>query len=189
MIRLPMLRGHMEVWVCGGGQQWPHPAPASTSPQTGFVTQGTGLGLEEKHRGQICVWVLPSGLWEDQTVSSAHFPDALRPLPSRAGGDCWKSSPLPTVPRSGRWRGARAQALHSELLVNPLLVLVRLQLELVAGDLAVLVAVLVLEHVPYGFLRVLPRHEASFALTDLSLDEGGELGERRAREGEREPRA
>lgn len=67
--------------------------------------------------------------------------------------------------------------------MNQLLVLVRLQLELLGGDLAVLVAVLVLEHVAYGFLPVLPRQEAPFALTDLSLDEGGELGKRRAGEG------
>uniref|UniRef100_A0A7N5P9A9 5'-nucleotidase n=1 Tax=Ailuropoda melanoleuca TaxID=9646 RepID=A0A7N5P9A9_AILME len=53
--------------------------------------------------------------------------------------------------------------------------------QLLHSDLAILVAVLVLEHVCYGFLRVLPRHEASFALTDLSLDEGGELGAKRAK--------
>lgn len=129
-----------------------------------------------------------SGWWEDQTSPLPTF-EMLRPLPSGVGGgDCWKSTLCPLSPEVGIGVG-RAQALRSELLVHPLLVLVSLQLELVAGDPAVLVAVLVLEHVPYGFLRVLPRQEASFALTDLSLDEGGELGERRAREGEREPRA
>lgn len=136
------------------------------------------------------LWALRSGWWEDQTVSSAHFGDAQTSSQWSwgAGGDCWTSTLCPLSPEVGAGAG-RAQALRSELLVNPLLVLIRLQLELVAGDLAVLVAVLVLEHVPDGFLRVLPRQEASFALTDLSLDEGGELGERRAGEGEREPRA
>lgn len=65
--------------------------------------------------------------------------------------------------------------------MDPLLVLIRLKLELLNGDLAILVAILVLEHVPYGFLRVLPRHEASFTLTNLRLDEGGELGARKAK--------
>lgn len=60
--------------------------------------------------------------------------------------------------------------------MDPFLVLIRLQLEFLQGDFAILVAVLVLEHVPYGFLRVLTWHEASFALSNLSLDEGGELG-------------
>lgn len=69
-----------------------------------------------------------------------------------------------------------AQAPPLELLMDPFLVLIRLQLEFLQGDFAILVAVLVLEHVPYGFLWVLPRHEASFALSNLSLDEGGELG-------------
>lgn len=59
--------------------------------------------------------------------------------------------------------------------MDPLLVFVRLQLELLGGDLAILVAILILEHVSYGFLRILARQEAAFALTDLSLDEGGEL--------------
>lgn len=59
--------------------------------------------------------------------------------------------------------------------MDPLLVFVRFQLELVGGDLAILVAILILEHVSYGFLRILARQEAAFALTDLSLDEGGKL--------------
>ena len=59
--------------------------------------------------------------------------------------------------------------------MDPLLVFVRLQLEFLGGDVAILVAILILKHVSYGFLRVLARQEASFALTDLSLDEGGEL--------------
>lgn len=58
----------------------------------------------------------------------------------------------PLSPRSGHLCWARAHARLSELLVNSLLVLVGLQLELLDGDLAILVAVLVLEHVPYGFL-------------------------------------
>lgn len=70
--------------------------------------------------------------------------------------------------------------------MDPLLVFVRFQLELIGGDLAILVAILILEHVSYGFLRILARQEAAFALTDLSLDEGGKLqrGESRG-EGER----
>lgn len=59
--------------------------------------------------------------------------------------------------------------------MDPLLVFIRLQLELLGGDLAILVAILILEHVSYGFLRILAGQEAAFALTDLSLDEGGEL--------------
>lgn len=63
----------------------------------------------------------------------------------------------------------------SELLMNLLLVLVRLQLQLVGCDLPILVAVLVLEHVGNDFLWVGAGHEAAFPLRHLGLDEGGEL--------------
>lgn len=71
MIRSATLRGDVEVWV--GGQQWPHPAPASTSPQTGFVTQGTGVGLEERNREEICAVGFALRLVGRPDVSSAHF--------------------------------------------------------------------------------------------------------------------
>lgn len=66
--------------------------------------------------------------------------------------------------------------------MDPLLVLICLQLELLWCDLAILVSVLVLKHVLDGFVRVLPRHEAPFAFIHLRLDEGGELGEGTAEE-------
>lgn len=59
--------------------------------------------------------------------------------------------------------------------MDPVLVLVGLQLELLSCDLAILVSVLVLKHVSYGFVRVLPGHEAPFAFIHLRVDEGGEL--------------
>lgn len=61
--------------------------------------------------------------------------------------------------------------------MDPFLVLVGLQLELLGCDLAILVSVLILKHVSYGLVRVLPGHEAPFAFIHLSVDEGGELGE------------
>lgn len=85
------------------------------------------------------------------------------PSGSLAEGRCSRTVPLPPSPPA------------SELLVDALLVLLRLQLELRGRDTAVLVAVLVPEHVPDGLLGVLPGQQAALALLHLSLDEDGEL--------------
>lgn len=105
-------------------------------------------------------------------------------IPAEGRVTVGKSAPLPNcAPRT--WAFALGPGLcPSELLMDPLLVFIGLQLELLDRDLAILVAILILEHVSYGFLWILARQEASFALTDLGLDEGGELGRGEPRRGE-----
>lgn len=120
--------------------------------------------------------------WEPQPVGRSQlslmtFRDSHSYPPLREGG-CWPASSTTLSPSGGPLRLRSGLRLWpSELLMDPFLVLVGLQLEFLSGDLAILVAVLVLKHVSYGFVRVLPGHEAPFAFIHLSIDEGGELGE------------
>lgn len=135
------------------------------------------MGLEDRNQVEVCAVAITLGLVGRPELALTTF-QMLSDLITAEGTVTVRSQPHCPLPPQ-KWAFAFGPR-PSELLVDPLLVLVRLKLQLFNGDLAILVAILVLEHVPYGFLRVLPRHEASFALTNLRLDEGGELRVRRA---------
>lgn len=86
-----------------------------------------------------------------------------------------KPAPLPTVPFNvSLCIQAQASALQSSSWTR-LLVFVRFQLELVGGDLAILVAILILNMSPMVFSGSWPGRKGPLPLTDLSLDEGGKL--------------
>lgn len=163
--------------------------PQCTIPPGGFVIpkllrKGIGVGREKPNRGLCCGFY--SQAVGRPELSPPTTLDASRPHPGRGEGGCWEASPTAHCPLQCEPLHPGPSLCSSEFLMDPLLVFVRFQLELIGGDLAILVAILILEHVSYGFLRILARQEAAFALTDLSLDEGGKLqrGESRG-EGER----
>ena len=92
--------GDMTVW--GRGPQRPDPSQTSTNPQVGFVSpklvkEAVWVGREKPSRGLCCGF--HSAGRETRVISSDCSVDALRPHPRRGAGDCWKSTPLPTVPQ------------------------------------------------------------------------------------------
>lgn len=152
--------GDMAVW--GRGQQGPGATQTSMDPQVGFVTpkrlvkDAVWVGrcrLDEKPEEEVCaagVSLRLAGRPESSALTALQTLSGL--IPEECGATAGSQRPHHCPPGVGAGVWAQAPAPPSELLVNQLLVLVRLQLELLGGDLAILVAVLVLEHVAYGFL-------------------------------------